>query len=220
MVWINNFMITIGKWVSRGNSSLQASLQSIGGGKPAGFKYTRTAMLLLAGLFAMLSCTGQPSQPQAENAMLYAKNNLIAWCIVPFDTENRDPAERAALLNELGFTRMAWDWRMEHLPQLSEEISVLRNNDINLTAVWLWLDNRSSEGLLDHHDHILNIIAEQGVETTLWVSFDNDFFAGLPDEEKVMKGAWIIDKVHSRAAGSGSRVALYNHGDWFGEPEN
>jgi hypothetical protein len=213
-------MITIGKRVSHGNSSLQASLPGIGWVEPAGFKCQRTIMLLLAGLFAMLSCTGQPSQPQAENAMLFAKNNLIAWCIVPFDTENRDPAERAELLNELGFSRMAWDWRMEHLPLLAGEISVLRANDIELTAVWFWLDNRSSVGLLDHHDHILNTIAEQGVETTLWVSFDNDFFAGLPDEEKVIKGAWIIDKVHSRAAESGSRVALYNHGDWFGEPEN
>ncbi|MFU8861916.1 MAG: hypothetical protein ACNA8K_16010 [Cyclonatronaceae bacterium] len=39
--------------------------------------------------------------------MLYAKQNLVAWCIVPFDSENRNPAARAELLNELGFTRMA-----------------------------------------------------------------------------------------------------------------
>lgn len=164
--------------------------------------------------------TAQPPEPKTENSMLYAKDNLVAWCIVPFDSENRDPAARAELLRELGFTRMAWDWRTEHLPQLAEEISVLRDNNIELSAVWFWLDNRSSTGLLEHHEHILNTLAESGAETTLWVSFDNDFFEGITDEEKVKKGAEVIGLIRSRATESGTRVALYNHGDWFGEPEN
>jgi sugar phosphate isomerase/epimerase len=187
---------------------------------PAGYRYSFLFLMLMTVLPAIVSCTAQTPEPIAKLTMLYAKENLVAWCIVPFDTENRDPAERVALLKELGFTRMAWDWRMEHLPQLAEEISVLRDNDIELTAVWFWLDNRSSTGLLEHHEHILKTIAEEGAETTLWVSFDNDFFEGIQDEEKVRKGAEVIALIRNRAAESGTRVALYNHGDWFGEPEN
>jgi sugar phosphate isomerase/epimerase len=213
-------IIEFGKRFSHGCSSLQAPLRASGGGMPAGYRYSFLFLMLMTVLPAIVSCTAQTPEPIAKLTMLYAKENLVAWCIVPFDTENRDPAERVALLKELGFTRMAWDWRMEHLPQLAEEISVLRDNDIELTAVWFWLDNRSSTGLLEHHEHILKTIAEEGAETTLWVSFDNDFFEGIQDEEKVRKGAEVIALIRNRAAESGTRVALYNHGDWFGEPEN
>ncbi len=41
-------------------------------------------------------------------------DNLVAWCIVPFDAEERSPEQRALMLDELGFKKMAWDWRMEH----------------------------------------------------------------------------------------------------------
>ena len=217
-------MMEFGKRISHGYSSPQAPLRNPGGGMPAGFRQSHITLLLLLMMMAVLpaivSCTAQTPEPKTEYTMLYAKNNLVAWCIVPFDSENRDPAARAELLNELGFNRMAWDWRTEHLPLFAEEISVLRDNNIDLTAVWFWLDNRSSTGLLDHHEHILKTIAEEGAETTLWVSFDNDFFEGITDEEKVKKGAEVIGLIRTRAAESGTRVALYNHGDWFGEPEN
>lgn len=147
-------------------------------------------------------------------------DNLVAWCIVPFDSEKRGPEERAEMLQELGFTRMAWDWRMEHIEILPEEIEALRRHDIELTAVWIWLDNNSREELLPHHDQIFNTIAAAGMETTYWVSFNDNFFRGLTDEEKVEHGARAVAMVHDRAMETGSRVALYNHMDWFGEPEN
>jgi sugar phosphate isomerase/epimerase len=36
----------------------------------------------------------------------------------------------------------------------------------------------------------------------------------------VRKGVEIVGYLRDQAAPSGSTVALYNHGDWFGEPEN
>jgi hypothetical protein len=200
--------------------SLQAPLRATGWGMPAGYRHSFLFLLLMAVLPAIVSCTAQTPEPIAVFNMLYAKQNLVAWCIVPFDSENRNPAARAELLRELGFTRMAWDWRIEHISKLAEEINVLRDNTIELTAVWFWLDKRSSAGLLEHHEQILKTIAEENAETILWVSFDNNFFEGIPDEEKVKKGAEMINLIRTRAAESGTRVALYNHGDWFGEPEN
>ena len=32
------------------------------------------------------------------NAAIFAKDNLVAWCIVPFDAAKRGPAERAAMV--------------------------------------------------------------------------------------------------------------------------
>jgi hypothetical protein len=151
---------------------------------------------------------------------IFAKENLIAWCIVPYDAMNRNPEERARMLNELGITKFAWDWRERHLPELPAEIIALRTHGIELSAVWLWIDRRASDGLLEEHKYVLQTLEEYDVKTTLWVGINHDFFAELDDEERVSKGAFIIGEIHNRTKRFGSRVALYNHGDWFGEPEN
>ena len=49
---------------------------------------------------------------------LFARTNLVAWCIVPFDAKHRGPVERAEMVTKLGFTRVAYDWREQHVPQL------------------------------------------------------------------------------------------------------
>ena len=38
--------------------------------------------------------------------------NLVAWCIVPFDASKRSPEQRARMLKELGMTRCAYDSMM------------------------------------------------------------------------------------------------------------
>jgi hypothetical protein len=67
---------------------------------------------------------------------IYAQENLVAWCIVPFDAKKRTPAERVAMLEKLGFKKYAYDWRAEHLSSFDEEIGLLQNAGIELTAVW------------------------------------------------------------------------------------
>ena len=51
-----------------------------------------------------------------------AQENLVAWCIVPFDAKDRGPAERAAMLKRLGLRRVAYDWRDKHVPTFEQEI--------------------------------------------------------------------------------------------------
>jgi hypothetical protein len=48
----------------------------------------------------------EPAQPSSR---LFARDNLIAWCIVPFDSKARGPEERAAMLEKLGFKHFAYD---------------------------------------------------------------------------------------------------------------
>ncbi len=180
----------------------------------AGIKY-----LLLFLLLPVFSCSHAVSEDPGE-ADIFAMDNLVAWCIVPFDALERTPVERAEMLTRLGFERMAWDWRMEHIETLPVEIETLGEYGIELTAVWFWIDRGMDDGFLPHHEQIFEAIANSGTVTDLWASFSSDYFTGLTNEEKVRSAAGAITKLHDRVRGYGCRVALYNHMDWFGEPEN
>jgi sugar phosphate isomerase/epimerase len=171
-------------------------------------------------VIAMLISCSSPAGKGDHERDLFAMDNLVAWCIVPFDAMERSPEERAGMLEQLGFKRMAWDWRMEHIDILSQEIETLRKHDIELTAVWVWLDNPGRVGLPPQLERIFSIIEGSGTETTYWVSFSESYFNGLPDEEKVDRAARSITGLHDRIRGSGCKIALYNHMGWFGEPEN
>src|SRR5580765_6423251 len=70
----------------------------------------------------------------AEN--LFAHDNLVAWCIVPFDSKKRGPEERAAMLGRLGFSKFAYDYRAEHVPTFDAELDALKKQGIELSAWW------------------------------------------------------------------------------------
>lgn len=176
-------------------------------------------LIFVFSLFAHSSCTpGEKSKN--SNDMIYALDNLIAWCIIPFDAEKRGPLERAEMLNELGFTKMAWDWRMEHIEQLPEEIKVLSDHNIELSAVWFWIDKDLDQGMSPHQEQILQTLEDTQTKTTLWVSFPNSFFDDLSPTEKLERAVINIGLLNERAEKIGCKVALYNHMHWFGEPEN
>ena len=67
---------------------------------------------------------------------LFARENLVAWCIVPFDAKKRGPEERAAMLKRLGFSKFAYDYRAEHIPTFDAEMEALKKHGIELTAWW------------------------------------------------------------------------------------
>src|SRR5688572_16748939 len=79
--------------------------------------------LLCFAVSVAICLTLQTSTKAAEAAPpLFARENLVAWCIVPFDGKRRGPAERAEMARRLGFTKVAYDWRAEHVPQFEAEI--------------------------------------------------------------------------------------------------
>ena len=67
---------------------------------------------------------------------LFSRTNLVAWCIVPFDSQKRGPEERAAMLERLGIRRLAYDWRSEHIPTFDAEVAALQKRHIDLVAWW------------------------------------------------------------------------------------
>ncbi|NJN49898.1 MAG: hypothetical protein HC798_00340 [Polaribacter sp.] len=52
--------------------------------------------------------------------------NIYAWCIVPFDSENRSPNERISMLKELGIKRYAYDWRKKDLETMASELTLAK----------------------------------------------------------------------------------------------
>ncbi len=153
---------------------------------------------------------------------IFKKDNVFAWCIVPFDSRERSPEQRVDMLKRLGINSYAYDWRSKHLPEMEEEWALAARAGIRIQAVWLWIDGKSDspEKLSADNEQMLHHLSRSGLKTQIWVGFNGNYFEGLSDPEKVAKGVDMLEALHKRAAALGCKIALYNHGDWFGEPAN
>ena len=146
---------------------------------------------------------------------LFGRKNLVAWCIVPFDSKKRGPEERAAMLEKLGFTHFAYDYRAEHIPTFDAEIEALKRHHVELSAWWF------PTSLNDEAKMTLAIFAKHKVTPQLWVTGGGGPTKDAADQRmRVAAEAARIRPIAEAAAKVGCKVALYNHGGWFGEPEN
>ena len=96
----------------------------------------RILVLLFCLVSFSLSQIPLVAQDKVPPARLFAQENLVAWCIVPFDGKKRGPEERAAMLKRLGFKKFAYDYRAEHVPTFDAEMEALKKEGIELTACW------------------------------------------------------------------------------------
>jgi hypothetical protein len=142
----------------------------------------------------------------AEKSKVFARTNLVAWCIVPFDSKNRSPAERATMLKQLGFTKAAYDWRDNHVPSFEEEILQYQKQGIEYFAFW---------GL---HDKAFDLFAKYDLHPQIWQTL------GSPDaptqRERIGLAVRQLLPLVERTAKMKCKLGLYNHGGWGGEPEN
>ncbi|MBT8191224.1 MAG: AP endonuclease, partial [Bacteroidia bacterium] len=74
------------------------------------------------------------------NTELLVMDNFYPWCIVAYDSMERNPSERVAMLKKMNFSKYAYDWRDRHLESTAEELSLANENDIEIISVWLWLN--------------------------------------------------------------------------------
>jgi sugar phosphate isomerase/epimerase len=149
----------------------------------------------------------------------FRKDNLVAWCIVPFDAKKRGPEERAQMLETLGITRLAYDWRNEHIVEFDDEIDALNRHGISLEAFWI---HCNAVNPLDtpHQKTILDLLERRNIKTQLWVYFMMGGNEKKSQEEKLALAASAIGQLADEAQKIGCSVGLYNHGGWFGEVEN
>jgi sugar phosphate isomerase/epimerase len=142
------------------------------------------------------------------SSSLFSRDNLVAWCIVPFDAKQRGPTERAEMLSRLGIKRVAYDWRDHHIPEWDEELKQYKAHGIGL--VGFWAPNR--------HKEILELLKRHGVRSQLWLMGQDP--KADTQAQRVEQAAAAVAPVAKLAKEYGCTVGLYNHGGWFGQPEN
>ncbi|GJM30446.1 MAG: hypothetical protein DHS20C17_30810 [Cyclobacteriaceae bacterium] len=151
---------------------------------------------------------------------IYSMDNLVAWCVVPFDSLQRGPQQRAEMLGDLGFKKFAYDWRDQHLPTFPEEVKALGNNGVELTAVWWWIDGQGDHLLNPGNQQLLHYLDSLNISCDIWMSFDDRFFEGLEDSQKLDKAVEAVKELNKKVEEIGCNLMLYNHGAWFGDPIN
>lgn len=158
-------------------------------------------LALAVGLVALLPVSGQTGEPD-----VFRRDNLVAWCIVPFDSKQRSPADRAAMVKRLGFTKVAYDWRPNHVPHFEEEILEYKKNGIEYFAFWAT------------HDKAFELFAKYDLHPQIWQTL------GSPEaptqEARVAAAGQQLLPLVEQTARMKCKLGLYNHGGWGGEPEN
>lgn len=173
------------------------------------------------GVLLLIACLCLPGAIPARAAgddgfQLFARTNLAAWCIVPFDAKRRGPEERAAMLQRLGFRWLAYDYRAEHVPTFDAEMEALRRHGVRLLAWWF------PGALHDEARLILGVLQRHQVRgAQLWVTGGGGPVRDAAEQRaRVAAEAQRLRPIAEAAAPLGCVVGLYNHGGWFGEPEN
>src|SRR5688572_17287176 len=118
----------------------------------------RTVLMLVVMAAVLTATFGIIAQPA-----IFARTNLVAWCIVPFDAKKRGPDERAQMLDRLGIRRLAYDWRAEHIPTFDAEVEACQRHGIELTAWWF------PTSLNSDAKTILAVLDRHKVRTQLWI---------------------------------------------------
>ena len=162
---------------------------------------------LLVALLAATSAISSSSADESDlDAGIFAKEKLVAWCIVPFDAKKRGPAERAAMIRRLGLQRVAYDWRAEHVPTFEEEILQYKKLGIEYFAFWSW------------HDAMEPLIKKHAISPQIWQTCPSP--KGHTQDEKVAAAAKAMLPLVEKARELNVKLGLYNHGGWGGEPKN
>lgn len=155
---------------------------------------------------SQIACDRPQTSWQESAEALFARGNLVAWCVVPFDARQRGPWERAAMLRELGFTKVAYDWREEHVPQFEEEMLAYQECGLELLAFWSW------------HPAVVPLFEKYHLRPQIWLI--NPSPLAETDARRVELAANELMPTVRAALDVGCPVGLYNHGGWGGEPQN
>jgi quinoprotein glucose dehydrogenase len=164
----------------------------------------KTPLALVLAITVLLGSVSSPVR--AADYQLFARTNLVAWCIVPFDAKKRGPAERAEMVKRLGIPAIVYDWRAEHVPTFEQEILEYQKRGLTYFGFWA------------SHEDAFKLFEKYRMHPQIWQTAASPTAA--TQEERVKLAAENTLPLARRAAQLGSRYGLYNHGGWGGEPEN
>jgi hypothetical protein len=166
-----------------------------------------TIVVLTAVLLTSLSSAAPVTKAEGSPGLkLFAKKNLVAWCIVPFDAAKRGPKARVEMLLRLGIKRVAYDWRQQHVPTFEEEILQYKKHGIEYFAFWSW------------HPEMGRLIKKHGITPQIWMTVPSPR-TGTQEAKVEAAARQLLPRV-TQAGALGCTFGLYNHGGWGGEPTN
>ena len=129
------------------------------------FVHHLTCCILAAALLCQAAAVTISNAAAADATNdVFRRDNLVAWCIVPFDAKKRGPEERAAMLEKLGFKQFAYDFRAEHVPTFEAEIEACKRHGVELSA-WWFPGSLNADAL-----HILALCKKHDIHPELWIS--------------------------------------------------
>lgn len=177
------------------------------------------ALLVVASTF--FSCSSSKKTKNIADHT-FTKSKLIPWSIVGFDVKERTPIERLEMLERLGFKQYAYGNRPRHIPTMKQEWQLAKEKGIAIKAVWLYINLNKDrvQNLKPESEVVFKNIEAVGLKTQIWVGFQPTYFNNLTDEEALKQALNMIEYLSKRAERLGCKIALYNHGGWFGKPEN
>lgn len=146
------------------------------------------------------------AKPAAAAPNPFARDQLVAWCIVPFDAQRRGPAERAEMLQRLGLRRVAYDWRAEHVPTFEQEILEYQRCGLEFFAFW------------GTHDEAFRLFRKFDLHPQIWQTLPNP--PGETDAARLTAAVEQLLPLVEQTRALGSQLGIYNHGGWGGEPTN
>lgn len=159
---------------------------------------TAIGALVLAVAAGIWADSARAAEPLSSGGV-FAKPNLVAWCIVPFDSAKRGPRERSDMLQRLGIRKFAYDWRNEHVPMFEEEIVQIKQHGVEYFAFW------------GSHKDIYPLLVKHQVKPQFWMM--------IPNTGDVDAAAKALAPQVQKTRDLGCKLALYNHGGWAGEPD-
>lgn len=175
----------------------------------------RLAILISMSVTLLISCTEKPES-------LISEQDIYPWCIVAFDSLERSPVDRIRMLQKMDFDRYAYDCDIKYLDGMAEELQLAHEKNIEVTAVWLWLNaKRDSIGKLSpRNQRIFEIVEASAQRPEFWVSFSPNFFEKLGHDESQRLAANMLRHIHSKADSIDAGISIYNHKGWFGDIDN
>jgi len=157
-------------------------------------------------VIAALICNSAWAEGGRASGSVFARDNLAAWCIVPFDAAKRTPAERAEMVQRLGFTKVAYDWRDEHVPTFEDEILQYKQRGLEFFAFWSW------------HEAMRPLIQKHEIHPQIWITAPSPEQAS--QSERIEAAAASLRPLVETTRELALQLGIYNHGGWGGEPAN
>lgn len=144
------------------------------------------------------------------------------WCILGFDSLDRTPKQRIAMLQELGLSKYGYNKGKGHMEEMVEEFALAKANGIEIPSVFLWLNaKRDSIGKLSPaNQELFANLKVVDYKPTIWVSFSGNFFKKLEQKESIAYAVEMIKFIKIEANKVGCELAIYNHHGWFGNPHH